>query len=184
MKVSETVWLADSILEALGLLIAAKESVLIGIDGINGSGKTSLAKKLASKLDASRLSLDDFIQNGDEEYSERINRYGVKKAIQNSNDSPLIVEGICLLAIAEQCDFSLDRHIYIKPYEQDDENNSIMSGSVEAIESKKREDDMAYLKLTGKKSPAGSYLGVTLAKYHRVFCPLQKADYIVDFVAN
>ena len=76
--------------------------LLIGVDGRDGSGKSSLASWLAWQFGTPAIYLDTFLDSPE---AERLTwrtddlRRVLDTRLQPSNPRPLIVEGICLLAV-------------------------------------------------------------------------------------
>ncbi len=85
---------------------------IIGIDGLDGIGKTPLAKLLGAKLDAKIVSLDSYLEKNQNKYTNALN----ERLINDINNSTgiTIIEGVCLLAAAKRFGFELDCLVYLK----------------------------------------------------------------------
>lgn len=90
-------------------------SLLIGVDGRDGSGKSSLASWLAWQFGMPAIYLDTFMRPEVECPTWRMNdlRRVLDTRLQPSSPKPLIVEGICLLAILEAIKQAPDFLIFV-----------------------------------------------------------------------
>jgi uridine kinase len=95
-------------------LMPNRPKVCIGIDGMTGAGKTPLARKLAPLLGATVIKLDDYVDKGQGGYVPFIRCHEVTAALEAAGGHVVIVDGICLRAVAERCGFAIDVHIYVK----------------------------------------------------------------------
>jgi hypothetical protein len=86
----------------------------IGIDGMDGIGKTPLAHKLATLLGAAVISLDDYLDRKRGAYVPHIRCQEVTAAIDASSGLLVVVEGVCLRAVAERCGFTTKVHICVR----------------------------------------------------------------------
>jgi len=86
---------------------------LVGIDGKDGSGKSTAACEIAKATGASVISLDDFIDKGKGTFADNLRYEEIGAAISKSNGS-LIVEGVCLLNVIDRLGVKLDVHVYVK----------------------------------------------------------------------
>ncbi|MBR1172990.1 hypothetical protein JQ617_03395 [Bradyrhizobium sp. KB893862 SZCCT0404] len=85
----------------------------IGIDGMDGVGKSTLARELANRLGGSVISLDDYLTKRQNSYVLHIRCDDVKAAISASK-LPTLIEGVCLLAVAQRCGFEVDALVYVR----------------------------------------------------------------------
>lgn len=85
----------------------------IGVDGMDGVGKSTLARAMAKRLGGSVVSLDDHPDKKQNRYTHHIHRNEVKAAISASS-SPILIEGVCLLAVAHRCGFNVDVLVYVR----------------------------------------------------------------------
>ena len=88
-------------------------SGVVGIDGTDGVGKTTLANAIRQVVGGSVVSLDDFILKNQGSYVSYL-RHGDLKAVFAAHDRPIIVEGVCLLAALDVMSVEHDLLIYIK----------------------------------------------------------------------
>lgn len=86
--------------------------LLVGIDGIDGVGKTSLSKKIET-LGYFRISLDDFIKKKSGGYFEFVNYKKLMKMLISKNGQPIVIEGVLLLKILEKINVSLNYFVYV-----------------------------------------------------------------------
>ena len=93
--------------------LKSANSRLIAVDGIDGSGKSTLASKLASNLSSAHLNLDDYLEKNRGSFVEYI-KYDLLKTKMESVDGPIVIEGVCLLAVLRKLKKDPDLLIYIK----------------------------------------------------------------------
>jgi len=86
----------------------------IGIDGIDGSGKTHLARDLAKDLGTPLVCLDDFLEKDRNSYVEFIDYKRLSDYLTSAEHC--VIEGVCLLQVLGHVDARVDLHIYIKRY--------------------------------------------------------------------
>jgi dephospho-CoA kinase len=82
----------EELLGKLDSLIQEGDKVCIGIDGMDGIGKTPLARKLAPLLGAQVISLDDYLDKKQGAYIPHIRCNEVTAAIEAAS-ARVIVEG-------------------------------------------------------------------------------------------
>jgi hypothetical protein len=95
-------------------LMPKGDQVCIGIDGMEGIGKTTLTNNLAVLLGAKAISLDDYVDRNRGMYVPHIRCTEVKAAIVGALPSTVIVEGVCLRAVAQRCGLSVHVHVYVR----------------------------------------------------------------------
>lgn len=86
---------------------------IIGIDGNDGVGKSTLAKELGEVIGAAVFSIDDFVANNLGSYIPNLRAKELQAAVSSAS-RPLIVEGVCLLNALEVADLKPDLLIYLK----------------------------------------------------------------------
>lgn len=158
-----------------------KGNSLIGFDGINGVGKTHLARKLADGFSVTRLKIDDFLIGNGEPYVSQI-RYDALQEKTAKSSRPIVIDGVCLLEVAERCHFKLAAHIYVRLIGGKgscaDERFRIEQGDVEQLASFRRSALRAMNK--GSCNKAGR-LPIQIAQYHRDYKPKSVADFVFEF---
>lgn len=107
----------NDIAEAVPRKVSA-QAVLVGIDGFDGTGKTTLAFALAKKLGGIRVGLDSYIEKDRE-----ADRYvGLLRLEDLQRDliglsccfSHVVVDGVCLSEVLEQIGGAPDYIVYVK----------------------------------------------------------------------
>lgn len=85
---------------------------IVGIDGIDGLGKTPLAKEV-EKLGYLRISLDDYLVKKSGGYFNYIQYDKLSKVIKHNSQKGLVIEGVLLLKILEKLKVPVDLLIYL-----------------------------------------------------------------------
>jgi len=86
----------------------------IGIDGVDGVGKSPLARFLSWQLSMPYVETDMFLKEGDTFPSLRYNELKNIIDFRHIRNRPIIIEGLYLLEILENLNISLDILIYVK----------------------------------------------------------------------
>jgi len=86
---------------------------LIGIDGIDGAGKSTLAEKLSGLLGLNHINLDDYAEKEKGTFVDFLDLNRLNDAL-NESQQAVIIEGICLLEVLSRIDRCADLLIYIK----------------------------------------------------------------------
>jgi len=165
---------------------------LLGIDGMDGAGKTNLATRVGKKLNASVIALDDFIEENKDAYVPILESEDVRSVRANA-DGPVIVEGVCLLAAIEKIGIPISRLVYVKKIDQygvwDDEDECDPPENIEELLEKKRQELKAFRKVEAQLENAEmpkdeqvqlSGLRKEVIRYHAKYRPLGKADYVFE----
>jgi len=166
----------------------AVEFHVVGIDGVDGSGKSTLATSLSEKLGCSHINLDDHIDKNLGQYVNHVHYLVVREMI-NAIKLPIIIEGVCLLAITERLQLNLDALIYIKRISSYgnwiDEDNCDVTGDIDAFMNKEKMElnkfvyAAAYIE--GKDFPDDTNFpefAEEIIRYHYSYRPHERADII------
>ena len=96
---------------------------------------------------------------------------------------PTVIDGVCLLAVAERCGFRLDTLIYVKRISEsgrwDDEEYCLAQRPVEEFVQVQLHEQLrqAHARGRGLNSPGPvEPLFVEIAEYNRDYRPVEKAD--------
>ena len=85
---------------------------LIAIDGVDGSGKSTLSRKLADELGYEHINLDDFVVENCGQFVQNIKYDELVTKLDNAA-VPFIIDGVCVLAILERLHKKPDMHILL-----------------------------------------------------------------------
>lgn len=102
---------ADTPDAVVGALHAAKARH-IGIDGIDGCGKTTLAKAVAAKLQRRLFSLGDYLDRDKGGFLEFIDYPRLRADV--SAEEAYVIEGICLLHALQRAELAIATLVYVK----------------------------------------------------------------------
>jgi hypothetical protein len=104
--------------EALTTRLAGLPPYLVGIDGRDGSGKTTLGRYLAWTFNISLIETDLFLVGGQDElkyYDDQIQRI---IRVRLAKSRPVIVEGVALLRLLNRLCVKPDFLVYVRHPEQ------------------------------------------------------------------
>jgi hypothetical protein len=96
---------------------ALNPGAIIGLEGFQDSGKSTLASQLSERVSVSVLHLDDFRMECDPTppYVEWLDTSALRQALESRQQSILtIVEGICLRDVLARVDLTATVLIYVK----------------------------------------------------------------------
>lgn len=93
-----------------------KGARLISIDGIDGSGKTTLAEGLSGLLNAEVVQIDDFLQKNQGDYLAHIRYEDLSRHLSGllKHSKLVIFEGCCVLSVLRRLSCSADLTVYCK----------------------------------------------------------------------
>ena len=83
------------------------------IDGDDHSGKSPLARKIATELRAKVISLDEYLCEDGRPYCDQIDYESLQRDISASVQK-VVIEGVCMLKILAKINVSYDYHIFTK----------------------------------------------------------------------
>ena len=83
------------------------------IDGDDHSGKSPLARKVATALGAKVISLDKYLPGDGRPYCDQIDYLSLLNDILSS-DQQVIIEGLCVLKVLAKINVRHDYHIFTK----------------------------------------------------------------------
>lgn len=92
--------------------IKTTNPIIVGIDGTDGVGKTSLAKDI-EKLGYKRISLDDFLLKKSGGYYKFIDFKAIGKVIKAFSNNKIVIEGVLLQKILEKVPLTVNYTVYI-----------------------------------------------------------------------
>lgn len=157
----------------------------VGIDGVDGVGKTHLATTLSGLLGWAMIDIDDYLHKNQGSYVAFVdtNRLG---AALNSHSS-FILSGVCLRAVAARLGISIDGHIYVKRMRHGlwaDEGECVFPDGLEVALQKHLSDLEIVSRYLGSPDSAGDQPRLTqeIMGYHDVHRPHELANVIYERV--
>lgn len=107
---------SEELVEQLREVIANKSLNVITIDGKDGAGKSTLARSTCSQLMFQHIELDQYLIKKKDHFVDFIRYDDLSAAIRATmkNGSPIVVEGVCVLAVLERLRIVPDCKIYVK----------------------------------------------------------------------
>jgi hypothetical protein len=136
-------------------ILKLQGSVIIGIEGCTGSGKTTLANTLGRDLSIPVVSTDNYLAKDPTliryPYSDRLiyNRLCEDIEIKVDGGMPIIIEGICLRQSLQKLPLEVQLYVYIKALGTNGlwyEGLSIETGSSSDLEEPELSDFFYHIK--------------------------------------
>ncbi len=157
-----------------------QKSFLIAIDGVDGSGKSSISKTLALGINATHLALDKFLRQDTGVFVEALdfNRLQIAITEAGSDGNKLvIVDGVCVLAALERLKLNPDFLVYVR--------RRAKSGIYGDDSYFGTDEDAARKRLNLLDHAQGKpYLSLEILDYHRLHRPFDQADVLYDRIEN
>lgn len=183
-----TITSLEELLAQINNLLAKDGRVCIGVDGLDGIGKSTLARVMAKRLGGSVISLDDHLNKKQDRYVQHIRCNEVNAAIAASA-SPVLIEGVCLLAVAQRCDVDVDVLVYVRRLSRNSgiwHDQEWCLAERPAAELKKEEQELRnnFAEETGDIVDPDLGLRGELIDYHAQWKLVQRADLVFDVVRN
>ena len=161
----------------------------IGIDGVDGAGKSHLAEKLARSLECTALNLDDYLYRNQGGYVDFIDYKALSAAL--TAIPAFILHGVCLREVLANMDMTLDGHIYIKRmrggFWADENECEFPEGVDAAIENLARYSAMISERFDERSDQPGQegedsspLLSDEIMRYHDKWSPQEAADLIFE----
>jgi hypothetical protein len=163
-------------------LLPSDRCVCIGLDGLDGVGKSTLAREMAKRLEGSVISLDDHLVKKQNGYIAHI-RCNDLKAVIAASRSPILIEGVCLLAVANRCGFDVDVLVYVRRLS----HNSGIWHEQELCRAEKPADKLKQEEREFRNALSTSEKRDSIAElidYHALWKPVQRADLVFDVVRD
>jgi hypothetical protein len=160
---------AQEVIDALRAIGAVR----IGVDGIDGAGKSTLAGEISQALGLPCISLDSFLERKKDGYVKHIDYPKLKATLEKLEG--YVVEGVCLHQVLQLIHLAPSANIYIKRMQHgvwSDEGRLDINEPVDAILT--RERDITSRILGEPVSNLG--LAEEVIRYHAEFRPHDHAD--------
>ncbi len=161
----------------------------IGIDGVEGAGKSHLAEKLSQALDCPALELGDYLHQNQGGYIDFIDYPALSAAL--SSMPAFILSGVCMREVLSNLSLELDANIYIKrmrdDFWMDEEACEFPEGVEAAIENLANNAELISRHLDEPLEHAGVvsddadlHLTFEVMRYHEAFSPHETADLVYE----
>lgn len=163
-----------STVDALADFVRTRGAYRIGIDGVDGVGKTPLATELKEKLDYPLISLDDYLDRNKGGFIEYLSYSRLAQDL--SNHSHVVIEGDCLLQVLARVAAEIDLLVYVKRLQHGvwlDERECEINGDLEAFIAKEKELIERIAGTSGESQVLE--LSEEIIRYHYAYRPHSKA---------
>lgn len=154
----------------------------VGIDGVDGCGKTTLAKTLAAQLKIPLISVDDYLNKKRGSYLEHLRYENLKWTFHAQ--SPCIMEGVCLLQVLKFAGLDIDTLVYVKRMRHglwSDERECDIDEDVDAfLEEEKELAEMLSTSKADQSDQSSSEfpsLAEEIIRYHASYRPFENATF-------
>lgn len=98
--------------ESIVQTIKEKNPKIVGIDGIDGAGKTEFSEKL-KRLSFIVISLDDYLDKNAKGYFNFINFDNLSKDLKNYQKDKIVIEGVLLQKVLAKLELKCDFILYL-----------------------------------------------------------------------
>ena len=153
---------------------------LLGVDGDQRAGKTSLATRLADILNSTVISADDFFRWGTRPYPDALDLSALSSAISDlrNNGKSAIVESVMLKLILEATNIQPTAILYVRhvsPCGQYTQAKLFDAATLRAAIDEDDKFDKCFF--PDRKYPS---LDTEILRYHENKKPHSSADYVFD----
>ena len=163
----------DELVTSIESVRASKRVRLIGMDGEDGVGKTTLATELGPRLNAKTVHMDCFLEKDKGGYTNHVDVTCLATALDGALawPGPILVEGVCLLAVLKRIHRRPDALIYVRQIAWHGHwyNKAFLDPDPDDGDPEER----------ARKENAPS-LRTEVIKYHRTFRPISLADIVFN----
>lgn len=173
-------------LDGLIAALKSRKPKHVGIDGVDGVGKSRLSLHVARELNAAVIELDEYVEKNQGGYAAFINYSAVAAKIAES--PTFVLEGVCLLEVIGRLGVHLDCLIYVKRLSSsglwaDEDECEFPLGIEEAIRQSRRNTELMLefeARQEGRQYTPGAAdepgLTEEIMRYHAKHTPHEIAD--------
>jgi cytidylate kinase len=106
----------QDLVRAIRERLASREPLLVAVDGLAGSGKSTLSRRLATALPAAHIEVDDFVEAKQGTYVVHLRRDEVVNRVQSELGASrtVLFDAICAVEALRSVDLVPDLHIYVR----------------------------------------------------------------------
>lgn len=174
----------QSLIGELKKLLKNKLKIIIGIDGYDGAGKTSIGNAISNNLNINLIDFDDYIKRKGDSFAKFINYKKLKENIKIQDC--IIISGVCLLKVLKRCKIEPDIIIYVKRFNQSctvwqDKDECVTRNGNRTILKNIIEDLEKFHALLGERKKIRKRdfkFRIELISYHKKYLPFKIADII------
>ena len=162
--------------------IALDQPTRLGIDGLDGLGKSHLARDLADAFGFKDVELDSFVMKNRGGYVDFIDYDKLRLSVPPQS---FVIEGVCLRQIAKIAGIELDYHIYIQRMHLGAWADEEYLGLDQDPDIYIKSELELMAKLNNLDEPEAD-LGLEgeIIHYHHKFQPQKAADFVLECCDN
>lgn len=181
----------ESFLGEIISLINTKGNFIISIDGVDGTGKSTLAKSISDAIDGLHINLDKCIDRNQGRYVDNLRFDEVLKLYNNSDKKVIIFDGVCLMKILEILDINPNLKIYVRLVKKDGfwykgHTDFNYTRNVDEIINEHRNSTRKMKEFFGEEIDEEALkfeeLPDEIIRYHHEYKPNETCDYIYERV--
>jgi hypothetical protein len=165
----------------------------IGIEGVEGAGKSHLAEKLCEALECPQLALEDYLHQNQGGYVDFIDYPALAAAIASL--PRFVLTGLCLREVLDNIDAELDGYVYIKRMDNGiwvDEDQCVFPDGIDtAIDLLARSRAMVSDYFDEPRDLSGPVIDgeqpeflQEVMRYHEAYVPQDEADLVFERIAG
>lgn len=178
----------DALQKAIAAYLLRTDAPVLAIDGMDGSGKSWLAERLAASIHAAHLNLDEFLNQKRGGFLDHLRYDELAAAVNRARDGgAVIIEGVCVLEVLQRLGVKPSVHIYVKHLVAGciwQPEGMLSMASVSAALAREEEECRRFAKLSGDPVEAGEDLLGGLVReviaYHYTFRPHESPDIVYE----
>lgn len=170
-------------------LIKAQGWRRIGVDGVDGSGRSGLADELSQELAIPVLNLDDYLHRNQGGYVDFMDYPALASALTSM--PALILTGACVRQVLSNVGIELEAHIYVMRMRGGlwaDEDACVFPDGVDAAIENLANDtamlsshfDEPSESVAPELDDESQQLAFEVMRYHAEFCPQESADVVYE----
>ena len=178
----------ETVRDCASLVIAlAGTTGLVTLDGFHGSGKSFLARSLATELGRTLVEADSFLREGEGRFLGALRLDELGRTVAESV-RPVILEGVCILKVTDCLGLAAQVRVYVRQIDREGrwyrEKYLDLERGAESIVEEIREQNRALAMFDGGTVDSDTdALLFEVIRYHHEYKPHVVSEYCFDRAA-